>query len=199
MPERPEPGEDGALLAGLARGALAERFGLPVVWVDPTEWLDRPAATFVTLTLAGALRGCIGSLEPRRPLLDDVRANALAAAFEDFRFPPVEAGELGRLAVEVSLLSPLEPLPPLGEAEACAALRPGLDGLVLSWQGRRGTFLPQVWEQLPGPAEFLRQLKRKAGLDPEFWAQDLRLCRYTVAKWGEAPDRPALVPRRAAT
>jgi len=199
MPERPGREENGALLPGLARGALAERFGLPTAWIDRTEWLGRPAATFVTLTLAGALRGCIGSLEPRRALVEDVRANALAAACEDFRFPPVAAGELGRLAVEVSLLSPLEPLPPLDEAGARAALRPGIDGVVLSWQGRRGTFLPQVWEQLPAPAEFLRHLKRKAGLDPGFWAPDVRLFRYEVDKWGEAPDRPAFVPRRAAT
>ncbi|MCL4839445.1 MAG: AmmeMemoRadiSam system protein A [Thermoanaerobaculia bacterium] len=198
MPERPAGAAAGALLAGLARGALAERFGLPVAWVDRTAWLERPAATFVTLTLAGALRGCIGSLEPRRPLVEDVRANALAAAFEDYRFPPVEAAELPRLGLEVSLLSPLEPLPPLDEAAARAALRPGSDGVVLAWQGRRGTFLPQVWEQLPRPEEFLRHLKRKAGLDPGFWAPDLRLFRYSVEKWEEAPDRPALLPRRAA-
>lgn len=193
----PEPRSAGEILAGLARGALAERFGLPVAWIEiPDDW-DRPAATFVTLTLAGVLRGCIGSLEPRRPLVADVRANALAAAFEDHRFPPVESEELARLAVEVSLLSPLTALPPLAEAEACRELRPGVDGVLLTWRGHRGTFLPQVWSQLPRPEEFLRQLKRKAGLAPEFWAPEVRLFRYEVEKSREAPDRPALLPRPA--
>ncbi len=87
--------------------------------------------------------------------------------------------------IEVSLLSPLEPVSFVDEADLLRRLRPGIDGLVLEHDGRRGTFLPAVWRQLPRPEEFLRQLKRKAGLDPGFWAPELSVSRYTVDSWSE--------------
>jgi hypothetical protein len=115
----------------------------------------------------------------------DVRENAVAAAFRDPRFPPVSEVEFDDIRVEVSLLSPTEAMGVASEAHALASLRPGVDGVVFEYRHFRSTFLPQVWEQLPEPAEFLAYLKRKAGLPADFWAEDVRLSRYTVSKWKE--------------
>ena len=147
--------------------------------------LDRPGACFVTLSQEGKLRGCIGSLEAWRALREDVRANARAAAFSDPRFPPLAQDELARIRVEVSLLTPPQPLSFAGEEEALRQLRPGVDGVVLEQGSHRSTFLPQVWESLPDPRQFLAQLKIKAGLPPDFRSKDLRLSRYQVQKWKE--------------
>ena len=180
------PADDrGEVLLGLARGALAESLGAPADAPPEPDWLQRPGACFVTLKIDGELCGCIGSLEAYRPLAEDLRANALAAAFRDPRFPPLEAGQLSRVRIEVSLLSELEPVLFDGEADLLRQLRPGVDGLVLEHHGHRGTFLPAVWRQLPVPETFLRQLKLKAGLDPEFWAPDIRCSRYSVDSWAE--------------
>lgn len=137
-------------------------------------------ATFVTLHAAGALRGCIGVLEPIRPLIVDVAYNAFAAAFRDPRFRPVAAHEIEALRIHISVLNAPEPLPPLSEQAALALLRPGVDGLLLEAGHHRGTFLPAVWDSLPDPAEFLRQLKVKAGLSPDDWSHEIRLYRYTT-------------------
>ena len=177
----------GTRLLRIARNAIAGHFGLAEQPVADRADLQQPGASFVTLTQQGALRGCIGSLEAHRPLIDDVRANARAAAFRDPRFPPLTRDELARTRVEVSLLSPAEPLFVTDEAEALARLRPQVDGLILSAGGRRATFLPQVWEQLPEPAVFLTRLKQKAGLPAYYWSPELRLWRYTVQKWQENP------------
>jgi AmmeMemoRadiSam system protein A len=149
------------------------------------SWLERHGATFVTLMYGNALRGCIGSLESSRPLALDVRENALAAAFRDPRFKPLTAAEWTGTSVEISLLSALEALPLDDEAGLLRRLRPGVDGLVLEYGHHRGTFLPQVWEQLPEPAGFLLNLKRKAGLPPDFWEPGMRVSRYTVLQWRE--------------
>ena len=152
-------------------------------------WLDAPGASFVTLTSGrapgGALRGCIGSLEARRPLRADVEANAVAAALHDPRFAPLTARELDDTVVEVSVLSVPAALPAADEAELLARLRPGVDGVVLSACGRRATFLPQVWEQLPDPADFLARLRRKAGLPADYWGRDVVVETYTVTAWQE--------------
>jgi AmmeMemoRadiSam system protein A len=177
--------ERGDRLLALARGAIARQLGLGAAPHDDADWLKVPGATFVTLTQHGRLRGCIGSLEAWRSLGEDVMANALAAAFRDPRFPPLEADELARTQVEVSLLSPQTPMPVRDEADALAQLRPGIDGVVLECGAHRGTFLPQVWEQLPRPADFLRHLKLKAGLPGDFWDPGIQLSRYTVTKWKE--------------
>lgn len=159
-------------------------------------WLDAPGASFVTLTSGrapgGALRGCIGSLEARRPLRADVEANAVAAALHDPRFAPLTARELDDTVVEVSVLSVPAALPAADEAELLARLRPGVDGVVLSACGRRATFLPQVWEQLPDPADFLARLRRKAGLPADYWGRDIVVETYTVTAWQEAA--PGVVP-----
>lgn len=173
----------GATLLAIARAAI-ERLGESGIesrW--PDAWLLRPGASFVTLHLAGELRGCIGSVEAHRPLGEDVVRNARAAAYRDPRFPPVGADEIVRLQVEVSVLSPREPLNATTEGEALAQLRPGVDGICLDYGEMRSTFLPQVWESLPEPGEFLMELKRKAGLPRTFWHPDLRLSRYTVDKF----------------
>jgi AmmeMemoRadiSam system protein A len=178
-------GVDGTTLIALARAAIASRFGLHFAVDDRAAFLRKPAATFVTLKHGGELRGCIGSLDARRRLIDDVSANARAAAFADPRFPPLRFEELGPMRVEVSLLSELQPMAFRDEAHALLQLRPGIDGIVLEGGGRRGTFLPQVWDTLPEPVSFLSALKRKAGLPSDFWDNGLRLSRYTVAKWAE--------------
>jgi AmmeMemoRadiSam system protein A len=179
--------ELGNALLRHARAAIAEALGEPVPAAPDLAALHDPGASFVTLTQGGELRGCIGSLEAHRPLLDDVRANARAAALRDPRFPPLVASELARTRVEVSLLTLAEPLPVSSEADACRQLRPGVDGVILSAGGRRATFLPQVWEQLPEPANFLARLRQKAGLPANYWGPDVRLARYAVRKWKEDP------------
>ena len=178
---------DGTLLLRLARHAIAARLNLRTTPITTdSAWLHQPAATFVTLTHQGALRGCIGSLQPYRPLREDLQANAIAAAFHDPRFPPLTAEEFNTIRVEVSLLSPMQRLAVESEADALAALRPMIDGVVLEYGQHKATFLPQVWEQLPDPAIFLAQLKRKAGLPADFWHPALELSTYRVSKWREA-------------
>ncbi|MBK6863955.1 MAG: AmmeMemoRadiSam system protein B [Ideonella sp.] len=177
----------GAALLGRAHNAIARELGLAPSAAEPAHpALAAPGATFVTLHRRSALRGCIGTLSAERPLADDVRLHALAAAFRDPRFEPLELHEFAELEIEVSLLEPAQPLGSASEAEAHSALRPGVDGVILEWRGRRATFLPQVWEQLPQPREFLAALKRKAGLAADFWADDLRLSRYRVRKFAQA-------------
>jgi AmmeMemoRadiSam system protein B/AmmeMemoRadiSam system protein A len=176
---------DGEMLLSLARMAISSRFGLNVPVREEAAYLQRPGATFVTLKSHGRLRGCIGSLSVHRSLIEDVRANACAAAFQDPRFKPLRLEELGSIRVEVSLLSALQPMAFRDEADALSQLRPSIDGLVLECGSHRGTFLPQVWESLPEPGAFLNELKRKAGLAADFWDAQLRLSRYTVAKWAE--------------
>lgn len=139
-----------------------------------------PRASFVTLELDGELRGCIGTLEAHRPLLEDVAVNAFNAAFRDPRFPPVRADEVPRLDIHISVLSPPTSMAFNDEADLLAQLHPGADGLVLSAPGHRATFLPSVWESLPRPEEFLRQLKRKAGLPADYWSPHIEVERYTT-------------------
>jgi AmmeMemoRadiSam system protein A len=171
----------GRMLLGIARDAIAATFAdVPARWPEP--WLEEHAASFVTLRLDGELRGCIGSIEARRALGVDVHANARGAAYRDPRFAPVTAREIGLLEVEVSVLSQPQPLAAQSESEALALLRAGIDGVIVEYEGRRATFLPQVWDGLPDPLDFLSQLRLKAELPARFWHRDLRLSRYTVEK-----------------
>ncbi|MBI4740310.1 MAG: AmmeMemoRadiSam system protein A [Betaproteobacteria bacterium] len=176
----------GRTLLTIARNAIARRFGQTPPPAATGPELSAPGATFVTLTQNGRLRGCIGSLEAHRPLATDVAENAVAAAFCDPRFAPLSAGELPLTRVEVSLLTPAEPFEFTGEADALARLRPGIDGLILTHEARRATFLPQVWETLPDPQRFMAQLKLKAGLPATFWDDQITLARYGVQKWKES-------------
>ena len=142
--------------------------------------LHEPRATFVTLRLHGELRGCTGSLKATRPLVADVVHNACRSAFGDPRFAPLSEAELAGLAISISLLSPLEPLCVASEQGLLEALRPGIDGLVLTDGGACATFLPSVWESLPERQAFLDALRRKAGLSPGHWSETIRFERYTV-------------------
>ena len=180
------PADAGPVLTGLARAAIAERLGGGrAAPSDRPEWLREPGAAFVTLTAAGRLRGCIGSLVAHRPLGEDVAANARAAAFDDPRFAPVRAGELAGLHIEVSVLSPPTPMTFAGKADALAQLRPGVDGVILKAGYHRATFLPQVWEELPEPEQFIAHLMAKAGLPAHHWDDGVSLDRYTVTAFDE--------------
>lgn len=199
-----------SVLPTLAYNAIAQELGEPLLAVPtpsrtPTSWrtpapskastsspseegeegaLAQPGATFVTLTLGGKLRGCIGSLEARRALGEDVVANALSAAFRDPRFPPLTVAEFAEVELEVAELSAPQPLWEVGlapaERVALDMLRPRVDGVVIRYGDRRATFLPQVWDQLPDPTEFMANLKAKAGLPPDFWSRDLSVETYQV-------------------
>jgi AmmeMemoRadiSam system protein B/AmmeMemoRadiSam system protein A len=181
----------GDVLLAIARAAIGNVFGLVHPSDETAAFLQEIGATFVTLTRQGALRGCIGTLQAHRTLLLDVKGNAKAAAFLDPRFEPLTQTQFATTLVEVSVLSPSSPLEFGSESEAVSLIRPGLDGLILEHGENRGTFLPQVWETIPEPSEFLRQLKRKAGLDEGFWSPDLRLRRYSVVKFRE--DEPPAI------
>ena len=178
--------EWGPTLLAIARSAIAEELGMGALPVERASWLEAPGASFVSLHRLGSLRGCVGSLVPRRPLGADVDANARMAAFHDSRFPPLTWSEFADTELEVSVLSALEPLPCRDEAHLLAELRPEEDGLVLEWQGQRSAFLPQVWEELPEPGDFLAHLKRKARLPMDFWRDGLRFSRFTVTRFQEA-------------
>ena len=177
--------DEGHLLLKLARHAIAEKLGEPHIRIAHRDWMHHPGATFVTLSKHKQLRGCIGSLEAYRPLLEDVRQNACAAAFHDPRFHPLHAQEYQEIEIEVSLLSKPEPIQFADEFQALEQLRPGIDGIIFECGRYRSTFLPQVWEQLPQAEVFMQHLKYKAGLPVNYWSDDVRLSRYTVQKWRE--------------
>lgn len=174
---------DRAELLDVARASIRERLRDSVLTVRHEQFAERLRelrATFVTLHVNNELRGCIGTLEARRALVADVAHNAGAAAFDDPRFPALAWSEYERLTIHISILSPPEAMRFSSEQELVDQLQPNVDGLILEADSRRGTFLPAVWESLPDPREFLRHLKRKAGLPPDYWSDDLRVKRYTV-------------------
>lgn len=171
-----------AILLRTAAAAIEARLahsgvGEPAVEGVSAE-LRAERASFVTLTIEGRLRGCCGTIESRCALVLDVWRNAQVSAFDDPRFPPLEAREWARVDLEISVLSPLERIEARSEAELVRQLVPGEDGLLIAWRGQRATFLPKVWEQLPHPGAFLRRLKAKAGLPADFWAEDVGIWRY---------------------
>jgi MEMO1 family protein len=177
-----------AWLVERARAALVHEIGTGEP--DPLDDTQVPArlrllgASFVTLRRAGRLTGCIGSLEAVRPLWCDVVHNARAAGFEDPRFAPLASEDLADLGVKVSVLSATEPLP--GERAAlAAALRPGVDGVLIEAEGQRGTFLPSVWDAVPSIDRFLAALLTKAGLPDDGWPTGLRAARYTTDEFGD--------------
>ncbi|HSR46964.1 MAG TPA: AmmeMemoRadiSam system protein A [Anaerolineales bacterium] len=182
------PSERSALLS-LARravGLAAERQPLPPI--DPGAFsasLQEAGCSFVTLTRQGALRGCIGGLEPLLPLVEDVWQHAYAAAREDPRFAPVSPDELGQIAIEISRLTPAAPLAgPLDQIPS--ALHPGIDGVILQQGRQRATFLPQVWEKIEDPEVFLDMLADKAGLPRSAWRTgDAEVLVYQVESFEE--------------
>lgn len=176
-------------LLDAARGAISERLGArhetAVIPDTAAAPLQTHAASFVTLTSGGRLRGCVGSLEARRSLASDVAENALGAGFRDPRFLPVKAGELPGIRIEVTVLSRASKIQFSCEEEAISGIEPGRDGLILSAGGKRAAFLPKVWESLREPPAFLQELKRKAGLPRRYWAGDISLHRFRVENFGE--------------
>jgi AmmeMemoRadiSam system protein A len=177
--------ERGEVLLPIARAAIARVLNMPHTADESAPWLAEPGACFVTLTQFGELRGCIGSLQAREPLLADVKSNAVSAALRDPRFTPLTIEELDITTVEISLLSESQEIQVRDEADALAQLRPNIDGIIFEYERYRSTFLPQVWESLAQPRDFLAMLRRKAGLPDDFWAEGVKLSRYTVTKWSE--------------
>lgn len=177
--------EAGRTLLRIAREAIEDSFAKKPAPRSAPAWLGQAGATFVTLTKGGALRGCIGSLAAARPLGEDVTQNALAAAFRDPRFPPISAAEWPQCRAEVSLLSAPKPVRFADEADLLAQVVPGEDGLILECDGRRATFLPQVWEGLPEKKTLLGELVRKAGLPADTRLARCTVSRYRVAKFRE--------------
>jgi len=151
----------------------------------PSETLERWRASFVTLRKHDDLRGCVGSIEPRFTLAEDVWRNAWAAAFADPRFPALTTEEYPSIDLDISVLTEPERLPVQTEQALLATLRPGRDGLILQLDGARATFLPTVWETIADPTEFVRHLKVKAGWPSSFWSPDIAVWRYETESFGE--------------
>ncbi len=183
------PLDAGVVLLSLARAAIAREIGRPRPAPEGIAWLRELGACFITLTHENKLRGCIGTLQAHRPLGEDVKANAVAAAFRDPRFKPLTVTEFDAIEVEISLLSLLESVNFNDEADALRQLRIGIDGVVFQYGHHKSTFLPQVWKDLADPADFMAHLKYKAGLPPDFWDHEVKLSRYTVTKWCESELR----------
>ena len=182
--------EAGRTLVAMARARIAHTLGMGAApGTLFAAWITQPGATFITLTHEGRLRGCIGSLSRQRTLAEDVLANAEAAAFRDPRFAPLTAAEWPQTQTEVSLLSGAKPIRFGDEDELLDAITPFEDGLILEAEGRRGTFLPQVWEQIPDKREFLAHLKQKAGLPAGTRITRCRVLRYRVIKWKQSDFR----------
>lgn len=153
---------------------------------DLTDTLRHQGASFVTLTMDGDLRGCIGSLEAYQSLVDDVRDHARQAALEDYRFPPVTSAEIARLHIEISRLTPSAPLAYQNPGDLPGLLKPNVDGVILKDGFRRATFLPQVWQQLPEPEEFLSHLCTKMGAASDLWKRKvLEVSIYHVEEFEE--------------
>lgn len=179
----PDSAEQAQLLQ-VARDSIGEPLrGNKRYRVDLSQFPDRlkaTAASFVTLEIDGRLRGCIGSLVAHRELVADVAHNAQSAAFRDPRFPALSLSEFERVDLHISVLSTPQPMPVSSRADLLAQLRPGVDGLILAEGSHRATYLPSVWDQLPEPAQFVSELRRKAGLPADGWSSETRVQRYTT-------------------
>jgi uncharacterized protein len=194
MNEKLTPEEQKTLLR-MAREAMEHAVkGEKLTPPDPSSLspnLREQGASFVTLTIRGQLRGCIGALEAYQPLADDVREHAVAAALEDPRFPQVTEDELSRIQVEVSRLTRPVPLEYKDANDLLSKLRPHVDGVILKDGYRRATFLPQVWEKIPDPSEFLDNLCYKMGAGRDHWRRKhLEVLIYQVEEFHESPNIP---------
>lgn len=182
--------EERCYLLELARKSLENGvMGEPLPTIDHqqlSEKLRTFGASFVTLTRRGMLRGCVGALEPYQGLAEDVREHAVAAALEDYRFPPVRPEELREICIEISYLTTPKVLEYEDTEDLLRKLRPGVDGVVIRYGYQRATFLPQVWEKIPEPAEFLAQLCLKMGAKADLWKQKkLDVLTYQVEEFQE--------------
>jgi uncharacterized protein len=162
--------EQGAFLLSVARSVILHKLtGEYTVPSLEDAALERSSGTFVTLKLDGRLRGCIGNLEPAWSIYEAIKRNAISAAFNDYRFSQLTLEELARVHIDISILTPATLLPYVDSRDLLRKLRPGVDGVILRHGVATATFLPQVWEQLPRPEDFLSQLCRKAGLSERTW------------------------------
>ena len=181
---------DGKLLLQVARRTIEQKLfnrkvkekgdaALPPVFHEKR-------GTFVTLTMDGQLRGCIGHIVPQESLIEGIRINAINAAFRDPRFGPMSSGEWEKVKIEISILSDPKPLPYSSAEDLLKKLRPGIDGLIIKKGYHQATFLPQVWEQLPNKKDFLSHLCLKGGLDADAWRKgDLEVLIYQVQAFEE--------------
>lgn len=176
-------GSNGDELVRFARAKLAEELGGPPAARPREPWAEVPCGTFVTLRWSdGRLQGCIGNLEPRRAIADEVAHNSVAAGTLDPRAQRITLADVEQLDVELSILSPLERVEASTEAAARAQIEPGVHGVVFVHRGRRSTFLPVMWSRFDGMDDFMSALKEKAGYPPDFWDDDCHLYRYTADK-----------------
>ena len=192
MPDLLTP-EEKITLLGLARQSIILAVNhKPFPPIDPdclTPLLRQDGASFVTLTKTGDLRGCVGGLEPSMPLAEDVVYHAAAAALQDYRFPPVRPDEVPQITIEISRLTLPKPLNYINSDELLTHLQPNVDGVILMDGYHRATFLPQVWEKLPDPAEFLSHLCMKMGVPANHWRRHhLQVLTYQVEEFHE--DQP---------
>lgn len=183
-------------LLRIARGSVAhglqERSPLPVTIEDYSESLRAFHPCFATLRFRDRLRGCMGSLQPTLPLVQAAAYHAFQAAFHDPRFPPLKPEEFSELSVSLSILSASEALECTSEEDLLSQLRPGLDGVILETRKKTATLLPQVWDHVTDPREFLLHLKRKAGVAENVWSSEWRFRRYRAVSLVEpAPVTPA--------
>lgn len=190
MPKRHLSDLDRMFLLRLARESIENYInGKPLPQFDKSELseiLCEEGASFVTLTIRGYLRGCVGALEPYQSLAEDVREHAIAAACQDYRFPPLSASEVKDIHIEISYLTRPEVLRYEKPSDLLEILRPNLDGVVIRDGTRRATFLPQVWEKIPNVDEFLEQLCLKMGASPDLWRKKkLEVLTYQVEEFQE--------------
>jgi AmmeMemoRadiSam system protein A len=173
MPLQTLGNEEKKILLQIARAALVSAArGDPTPVIDPSNLpasLLELGASFVTLTVNGNLRGCIGALEAYQPLAMDVQEHAIAAGMNDYRFAPVQPLELASVKIEISRLTQPERLEYVGADDLVQKLKPGIDGVILQDGWKKATFLPQVWEKLPDPSEFLEHLCLKMNASPQLW------------------------------
>jgi AmmeMemoRadiSam system protein B/AmmeMemoRadiSam system protein A len=180
----------GQVLVKLARQTIAEKLGRKSIAVDPDDMADSVfqdhKGTFVTLTINKQLRGCIGNLDATESILAGIKRNAVNAAFHDPRFPALKAHELDQVDIEVSILTEPQRLEYGDSKDLLSKLRVHVDGVILSKGASSATFLPQVWEQLPRPDQFLSHLCMKAGLPADDWKKSpLDILTYQVQYFEE--------------
>jgi uncharacterized protein len=156
---------------------------LPVSLFEFPATLQSHQNTFVTLKYNNKVIGCMGSLEANQPLINDVVHHAFSASYYDPRFPDPKTINPEKIEIHISLLSPLEAIKFGSEQELLSVIRPGKDGLLMCEGQQSGTFLPVVWDSIPDPESFLRELKRKAGLRGDYWSDTIKVFRYTTDSW----------------
>jgi AmmeMemoRadiSam system protein A len=177
------------LARNVIRGVLIDQEIPPVDLSECSKSLVEPGACFVTITKAGVLRGCVGSIEPVRPLILDVQDRAQAAAFHDYRFPPLNLSEIDKIKIEISRLTPPQRINYQDPLDLPDLIRPHEDGLILGYKGRRATFLPQVWDKLSSPELFLDRLCSKMGQDASLWRRAVLEAEiYQVEKFSEEDE-----------